>query len=128
HLERIIKNIDSVYLRRPRGWRDKACEDAHGGGLSGTVWSQKSNNFTLFDLKAHLIERAGTPKTLGQVAGLDHDICSHPRAHSLLTVSLPRLPVGRGKRRNPNDAPVPVKRDSRINFLNTFDFWGIFWP
>ncbi len=49
--ERVFQYVETGYTGRPGGGRQKAGQDAHGGGFAGAVGSQEADDASLFHLE-----------------------------------------------------------------------------
>ena len=55
YLLRLIHEIESCDLSPPRSRQQKSAEHSDGGGLAGTIWAQKSEDFSLLYLKMDMV-------------------------------------------------------------------------
>src|SRR5208282_6936863 len=71
HFERIFEDVETRQPGRPAGGRQEAREDAHRGGLPGSVGAEETQDFAFIHAKGNLVHGANGAVLLGEVFDLD---------------------------------------------------------
>ena len=74
HFERLLEDVEAGDLRSACRRRHEAGQHAHGRGLPGAVWAEKSDDLSFSDFERDLIDSGGSCVPFGEIFDGNHKL------------------------------------------------------